>query len=183
SVEARLGLFLTICDAVRHAHQNLVIHRDLKPANILVNRDGIPKLVDFGIAKVVAPGERPRVTMPQERRLTPEYASPEQVTGRPVTTSSDIYSLGVVLYELLCGHQPYRFPTRTPSEIERVVAEGPPPPPSEAVTRVERGRPDAGETLTPDAVGRARSARPEALARRLRGDLDTIVLMALRREP
>jgi serine/threonine-protein kinase len=184
-IEERLALFLTICDAVRHAHQNLVIHRDLKPANILVSRDGIPKLVDFGIAKLIAPGERPHATMPQERRLTPEYASPEQVTGRPVTTSSDIYSLGVVLYELLCGRQPYHFPTRTPAEIERVVAEGTAPLPSQVVTRVERieRRDDAGEPLTPDGVGHARSVRPDALARRLRGDLDTIVLMALRKEP
>ena len=183
-VEERLALFLTICDAVRHAHQNLVIHRDLKPANILVSRDGIPKLVDFGIAKLIAPGERPHATTPQERRLTPEYASPEQVTGRPVTTSSDIYSLGVILYELLCGHQPYRFPTRTPAEIERVVADGTASLPSEAVTRVEGSPPDdAREAVTPDGVGQARSARPDALARRLRGDLDTIVLMALRKEP
>jgi serine/threonine-protein kinase len=183
-VEARLALFLAICDAVQHAHQNLVVHRDLKPANILVNRDGIPKLVDFGIAKLITPGERPRATMPQERRLTPEYASPEQVTGRPITTSSDVYSLGVILYELLCGHQPYRFPTRTPAEIERVVAEGPAPPPSEAVTSTERTeREGADEASTPDAVARARSVRPEALARRLRGELDTIVLMALRKEP
>jgi serine/threonine-protein kinase len=183
-VEARLALFLTICDAVRHAHQNLVIHRDLKPANILVSRDGIPKLVDFGIAKLIAPGERPHATTPQERRLTPEYASPEQVTGRPVTTSSDIYSLGVILYELLCGHQPYRFPTRTPAEIERVVADGTASLPSEAVTRVEGNAPDdARVVVTPDGVGQARSARPDALARRLRGDLDTIVLMALRKEP
>ena len=190
-VEARLALFLTICDAVKHAHQNLVIHRDLKPANILVSRDGIPKLVDFGIAKLIAPGERPHATVAQERRLTPEYASPEQVTGRPVTTSSDIYSLGVVLYELLCGRQPYRFPTRTPAEIERVVAEGPAPLPSTAVTRVEPVESvvpagtdaDPRPPVTPDGVGAARSARPDALARRLRGDLDTIVLMALRKEP
>jgi serine/threonine-protein kinase len=183
-IEGRLALFLTICDAVRHAHQNLVIHRDLKPANILVSRDGIPKLVDFGIAKLISPGQRPHATKPQERRHTPEYASPEQVTGRPVTTSSDIYSLGVVLYELMCGHQPYRFPTRTPAEIERMVAEGPVPLPSEAVTQVQRIEPaDMGEAVTPDAVGSARSVRPDVLARRLRGDLDTIVLMALRKEP
>ena len=181
TVEARLALFLAICDAVRHAHQNLVVHRDLKPANILVSREGVPKLVDFGIAKLITPGERPQVTIPQERRLTPEYASPEQVTGRPVTTSSDVYSLGVLLYELLSGHQPYRFPTRTRSEIERVVAEDPSPMPSEAVTRVERD--DARAPVTPEEVARARSSRPDALARRLRGDLDTIVLMALRKEP
>ena len=184
TVEARLTLFLAICDAVRHAHQNLVVHRDLKPANILVSTDGIPKLVDFGIAKIVTHGDQPDATTPQERRLTPEYASPEQVTGRPVTTSSDVYSLGVILYELLCGHQPYRFPTRTPAEIERVVAEGPAPLPSEAVKRVERSAgDDARESVTPDAVASARSIQPDALARRLRGDLDTIVLMALRKEP
>jgi len=184
SVEARLSLFLAICDAVRHAHQNLVVHRDLKPANILVSGDGIPKLVDFGIAKLIAPGERRHATTPQERRLTPEYASPEQVRGQPVTTSSDIYSLGVILYELLCGHQPYRFPTRTPAEIERVVAEGSTRLPSEAAGMAEPPRPDEPDTgITPELVGDARAVRPDVLRRRLRGDLDTIVLMALRKEP
>jgi serine/threonine-protein kinase len=184
SVEARLALFLAICDAVRHAHQNLVVHRDLKPANILVKLDGIPKLVDFGIAKLIAPGGRPHATSPQELRLTPEYASPEQVAGGPVTTSSDIYSLGVILYELLCGRPPYRFPTRTPAEIERVIALVEAPPPSETVTRVERTeREGDGDASTSDGVAQARSVRPDVLTRRLRGDLDTIVLMALRKEP
>jgi serine/threonine-protein kinase len=182
----RLRLFLVVCDAVRFAHQNLVVHRDLKPGNILVSADGTPKLLDFGIAKVIAPGGAPHATAPQERRLTPEYASPEQVTGRMPTTTSDVYSLGIILYELLTGHRPYDFPTRTPAEIERVVVDGLTPAPSDVVTRVEtRPAPGGGEGLriTPETVSLVRDATPEQLRRRLRGDLDTIVLAALRKEP
>ena len=182
----RLKLFLLVCDAVSFAHRNLVVHRDLKPGNILVTADGTPKLLDFGISTVIASGATPRATAAQERRLTPEYASPEQVSGRIVNTTSDVYSLGVILYELLTGHRPYRFPTRTPTEIERVIVEGPTPLPSEAVTRTET-RPalggGAGETISPETVSAARAATPEQLRRRLRGDLDTIVLAALRKEP
>ena len=182
----RLRLFLLVCDAVSFAHRHLVVHRDLKPGNILVTDDGIPKLLDFGISTVIASGAPPRATSAHERRLTPEYASPEQVTGRIVNTTSDVYSLGVILYELLTGHRPYHFPTRTPAEIERVIVEGPTPPPSEAVTRTET-RPalggGAGETISPESVSATRAATPEQLRRRLRGDLDTIVLAALRKEP
>ncbi len=173
SIADRLRLFLTVCDAVRFAHQNLVVHRDLKPGNILVNADAAPKLLDFGISKVIAPSESPRETAPEERRLTPEYASPEQVAGRLVTTTSDVYSLGVILYELLTGHSPYRFPTRTPAEIERVVVDEPTPAPSEIVARVEQ--PATGTALTPEGVSQARAATPDQLRRRLRGDLDTML--------
>jgi serine/threonine protein kinase len=121
STRRRLELFLHACDAVRYAHQNLVIHRDIKPGNILVTADGTPKLVDFGIAKVLTGPRSADLTSPQERRLTPEYASPEQIAGQPVTTASDVYSLGVVLYELLTGHRPYLFQTRTTAEFERVI--------------------------------------------------------------
>jgi eukaryotic-like serine/threonine-protein kinase len=123
STPDRLKLFMPVCRAVQFAHQNLVIHRDLKPGNILVTSDGTPKLLDFGIAKVLSQGsDSATVTGVDERRLTPEYASPEQIDGRPVTTSSDIYSLGVVLYEMLAGRTPYEFRTRTRAEVQRIVA-------------------------------------------------------------
>jgi tetratricopeptide (TPR) repeat protein len=175
-VDARLELFLLVCDAVRHAHQKLVVHRDLKPSNILVTPEGLPKLLDFGIASVVdAASERPS-TAPRERRLTPEYASPEQVAGAPVATTSDVYSLGVILCELLTGRRPYRFTTRTNADIQRVVGTTPPTAPSELVLQKEPSG---------SAPERSKASRPSpaSLARILRGDLDTIVLCALRKEP
>jgi eukaryotic-like serine/threonine-protein kinase len=168
---ARLALFRACCEAVRAAHQGLVIHRDLKPSNILVAADGTPKLLDFGIAKVLSPSRADAITTDAERRLTPEYASPEQIRGLPITTASDVYSLGVILYELLTGRRPYAFDTRSMAEIERVVCESDPPAPSQAVTR------------TPPAPTTTRDASPQRLSRRLRGDLDTIVLAAMHKDP
>ncbi len=126
-LHARLQLFLTICGAVEFAHRNLIVHRDLKPANILVTADGEPKLLDFGIAKLLAPeAAEVELTMQERQRLTPAYASPEQVRGEPVTTVSDVYALGALLYELLTGQTPHRFATPRPTETElvRVIVEG-----------------------------------------------------------
>jgi len=172
-VDKRLELFLQVCDAVRHAHQNLVVHRDLKPGNILVTSEGLPKLLDFGIATVIGSGAAPSITSAHTRRLTPEYASPEQVAGAIVSTTSDVYSLGVVLCELLSGQPPYRFATRTPAEVRRTVAEDAPRPPSTLA--------ESSDACVEAA--RARRSTPRQLARRLRGDLDTIVLSALKKEP
>ena len=156
-VEARLGLFLAVCDAVQYAHQNLVVHRDLKPSNILVTGGGQVKLLDFGIAKLVAGGPHAE-TRTGLRLMTPEYASPEQLRGEPVTVTSDVYSLGVLLYELLTSRRPYLLTNPSPLEVERAVLEQEPERPSSVVADTR-------------------------LARRLRGDIDTIVLTALRKEP
>jgi eukaryotic-like serine/threonine-protein kinase len=173
---ARIRLLLTVCDAVEHAHRHLVVHRDLKPGNILVARDGSPKLLDFGIASVLAPGRDRTATAACERWLTPEYASPEQIDGAAATTATDVYSLGVVLYELLTGSPPYRFTTRTSEEVRKIVAGTQPLAPSEAVRR-------SSATAEGRDVALARGASSGELARALRGDLDTIVLCALRKEP
>jgi serine/threonine protein kinase len=174
SIDARLALFRRVCAAVQHAHQNLLVHRDLKPANILVTAGGEPKLLDFGIAKQLAP-EGADLTRTGSRVMTPSYASPEQVRGEPITTATDVYSLGVVLYGLLTGRGPYRVATGLPHEIEHAICDQEPERPSQALFR--QGDP------APETVARARGTRPTALQRKLRGDLDTIVLTALRKEP
>jgi len=188
--KARLSLFLQVCSAVQCAHRNLVVHRDLKPGNILVTPEGTPKLLDFGIAKILDPemfaGSTIQPTATALRMMTPNYASPEQVRGEPITTASDVYSLGVILYELLSGHRPYHVRSRLPHDIARVICEQEPERPSTAVTRVEEGAgPESGQAvkLTPEMVSHARDSQPAKLRRQLRGDLDNIALMALRKEP
>jgi tetratricopeptide (TPR) repeat protein/tRNA A-37 threonylcarbamoyl transferase component Bud32 len=128
SLRERIILFLRVCEAVSHAHRNLIVHRDLKPANILVTPEGLPKLLDFGIAKIIAPDVS--VTRLEDRVLTPEYGSPEQVTHAPTTTATDVYSLGALLYNLLTGRSPHRFESRTPEEVTDVICRRDPPPAS-----------------------------------------------------
>ncbi len=187
TIQERLKLFRTVCAAVQYAHQNLVIHRDLKPGNILITADGTAKLLDFGIAKILNPeiSQTVEKTATLMRLMTPEYASPEQVRGELVTTASDVYSLGVVLYELLTGHRPYRITSILPSDIERIICEQEPTRPSTAITREEERATASGATqkITPETVSRTREGQLEKLRRRLSGDLDNIVLMALRKEP
>jgi eukaryotic-like serine/threonine-protein kinase len=187
SIEQRLRLFLDVCAAVHHAHQNLIIHRDLKPGNILVAPAGQVRLLDFGIAKLVNPALGPvssPVTRTEFRLMTPEYASPEQVRGDSLTTVSDIYSLGVLLYELLTGSPPYRLSDSSPVEILQTICDRDPERPSTRVMRVET-RPQDGQEqeLTPALRGSRRATSAEQLRRQLAGDLDSIVLMALRKEP
>jgi serine/threonine protein kinase/tetratricopeptide (TPR) repeat protein len=158
-VEARLRLFIEICRAVHYAHQRLVVHRDLKPSNILVTADGRPRLLDFGVAKILDPSsDGGPTTGILSRRLTPEYASPEQIRGGAVITATDVYSLGVILCQLLTGATPYRLTDRSRRALERAVCDDDPVPPSRLVAHLPR------------------------LARRLRGDLDAIVLRAIEKE-
>jgi serine/threonine-protein kinase len=167
-LRARIRLFLSACAAVDYAHRSLIVHRDLKPANVLVTAAGRPKLLDFGIAKLLQPaaGDATRpLTELHPSHLTVAYASPEQVSGRPIGTASDVYSLGVVLYELVAGRHPYLLDDRPLPDVCRIVCEQDPPPPSQAAAA------DAG------------SPAGRRLVRALRGDLDTIVMVALRKEP
>lgn len=173
SVEERLRLFIQVARAVQAAHGSLVVHRDLKPSNILVTRDGYPRLLDFGIAKPLDAPAAPDAATRTLLVLTPEYASPEQVRGEPARVASDVYQLGLLLYELLTGRRAQRLEGPGATELERVVCERTPPVPSAAVAR------DGGD----EVAARARQTTPGAIRRKLRGDLDAIVMRALRKAP
>jgi serine/threonine-protein kinase len=170
-LKGRLQLFLQVLRAVQYAHNNLIVHRDLKPANILVTDEGDARLLDFGIAKLLTEGEanETELTRMGGRALTPDYASPEQITGKAVSTASDVYSLGVLLYELLTGGRPYRLKRDTPSGLEEAILGAEPARPSQAAIDGTRAQ--------------ARGVTPRRLARSLKGDLDTIVLKALSKQP
>ena len=188
TIDERLVLFRKVCAAIVYAHQNLVVHRDIKPSNILIGPDGEPKLLDFGIAKLLSPdafGNTIEATATGANLLTPEYASPEQIRRERVTTASDVYSLGVLLYELLCGHRPFHFKNSQAIEVLQIISERPPAAPSTAALAREEIELSRNRTkwIVADTVAELRSDKPARLQRKLSGDLDNIVLTALRKEP
>jgi eukaryotic-like serine/threonine-protein kinase len=183
STTARLELFLKVCAAMSYAHQMLVVHRDIKPGNILVTADGTPKLLDFGLARIlnVDGSDSQDQTVTILRLMTPAYASPEQVRGERVTVATDVYSLGVLLYELLTGYRPYHLSTQSIVEIARVICDQEPTAPSAVIGRAVS---DAARIkgVTPESVSRTREGTPGRLRKRLSGDLDNIILRAMRKE-
>ncbi len=185
SVRRRVELLITVCEAVQCAHRSLVVHRDLKPNNILVRDDGEVRLLDFGIAKMLDPAHAPHTvveTRTAARMMTPEFAAPEQVRGEAITTATDVYALGVVLYTMLSGCRPYRIESYRPQDIERAVCESQPVRPSAVVARIAAG--GTGEdSPTAGDLGRSHGAPADRVRRELAGDLDNIVLKALRKEP
>jgi len=186
-IQTRVRLFREALAGVQHAHQHFLVHRDLKPGNILITPEGAPKLLDFGIAKwLQASPQTPKLTATGMQPMTLDYASPEQVKDEAVTTASDVYALGVLLYELLTGHSPYRKTTSGSYNLQKAICEEEPEAPSEAINRIEQAPGMEGQStkmLTPESVSATRESSPQKLRRRLAGDLDSIVLKALRKEP
>ena len=187
SIPQRLNLFRTVCSAVQYAHRNLIVHQDIKPTNILVTAEGAPKLLDFGIAKLLNP-ELGGLTLDrtaEARLITPEYASPEQIRGDPVTTAADVYALGVLLYRLLTGRHPYVIRSRAAQDWFRVVCDTQPEAPSVMVARpLDRSAAVMQEGTTPEErPSEWHLSQSATLSRQLRGDLDNIILKALRKEP
>ena len=176
-IPARIRLFLDVLAAVEQAHANLIVHRDLKPSNVLVRNDGQAKLVDFGIAKLLESEGESQLTLDGGRAMTPEYAAPEQLAGKPVTTATDIYSLGVLLYVLFTGHHPVGVGPHAPADLVKAIMDTDPVPPSQIVAPTR-----SNATLTTNYAAR-RTTTPDKLSRILRGDLDTIVTKAVKKNP
>lgn len=176
-IDVRLQLFEQACQAVQHAHGHLIVHRDLKPSNILVDPTGRPRLLDFGVSSILSDTEPPgTITRTQQRRFTPQYAAPEQVRGEPTTVVTDVYALGVILYELLSGARPYEVTTGFAPADAQLICETEPPPPSRRID-------GSDSDIEVSTIAQLRSTDVLSLHRKLKGDLDDIAMMALRKEP
>jgi serine/threonine protein kinase len=177
-----------VCGAVQYAHQNLIVHRDIKPGNVLVNKEGRPKLLDFGIVKLMDEElnqEDEGLTKMGMWHLTPEYASPEQIKGENITTRSDIYSLGILLYQLLTGHQAYRITVNSPIAIGKIITDEQVIKPSDKFQSTEEISSSDGTTkhITPQSISNSRNEKPEKIFQHLKGDIDNIILKAIHKDP